>query len=352
MIVRLSALVCLGTAGLLAAPHTRAAVFCADSGAEIAGALAIAATNGEDDQVRIVSGSYTLASTLVHSTHEAFGLSISGRWDAICTAQSGSFSRLDGGGSQRILRINSDALSNLAIFDLYFSGGRSDSGGALLVETSGRNVSIERNLFLGNHSTGGAGAARIAVSTSSSLVVVRNNAFLGNSAVDGAGFVIDASIGNAYVNGNTVVGNTSTIAGATCGGLCIAGASAFHVSNNILWNNSGGDLHIGNTGEARLSYNDIGSMNGQAPALDLGNLAVDPGFAPGLLNLRLAPDSPLVNAGTYRAQGNIGDLDADRAPRLLGASVDIGAYETDVLLRDGFDAAPSTAQAMEYRPDN
>jgi len=62
-----------------------------------------------------------------------------------------------------------------------------------------------------------------------------------------------------------------------------------------------------------------------------------PQFASGLLNFRLAPDSPLVNRGFDLSSGDIGAWDLAGGERLQGVHVDIGAYESDVLLRDGFD---------------
>ena len=333
---------------LVLAWPARAATFCADSAAGIAQALDSAENNGQADDIRIVSGSYVLANGLVLSTHEAFGVSISGRWNPDCSAQTGAVTALDGNNAVRILYVSSDADSALAVTDLYFTrgdGAAAPGGGALTIETSARSVVIERNFFIGNRTaSGSAGAARVAVSTSDSRVTVRNNVVLGNSAPEGAGFVVNASIGNAYVTGNTIVANTATIAGALCGGLCIAGASDFEVSNNILWSNTGADLHIGNTGSALLFFNDIDAMSGSPPGGEgVGNVRVEPGFAPGLLNLQLAPDSPLVNRGGYRIHGGVGDLDAARAPRHQGITVDIGAYETDVLLRDSFDGAGATS---------
>lgn len=328
-------------------PHAaRAALVCVDTPAALATALESAEANGEDDDIRIVAGSYALPATLVHSTHEAFALVLSGGWNAGCTARGAAFTTLDGGGSHRVLHVSSDATGDLAITDILFSGGWNDAaiaGGALAIETSSRDVLIERNVFAGNEDTHQGGAARIAVSTSNSLVTVRNNVVLGNSAPEAAGLVINASIGDAYVVNNTIVANTTSIAGALCGGLCISGGSDFTLSNNILWSNPAGDLHIGNTGAATLLHNDIGSIGGGSPGPgSTGNLDVDPGFAPGLLNLRLAADSPLVDAGLDSAPGGVGPFDLGGAVRVQGAHVDIGAYETDdSIFDDGFESSPA-----------
>jgi hypothetical protein len=317
-----------------------AAVHCVGTPAALAAALETSETNGQDDDLRVVSGTYGLTIPLVHSSHEAFSLLLSGRWNAGCTVQGGAASVLDGGGTLRILYVFSDATADLAITDLTFSGGHNTAGIAgagLSIETSSRNVRVERNLFFGNSDSGSAGGARIAVSTADSVLTVRNNIALGNSAPEGAGIVVNAGIGVAHVVGNTIVANTTSIAGALCGGLCISGGSDYTLSNNILWSNPAGDLHIGGTGTTLLHSNDIGAVSGSPPDGEFDGISVDPGFAPGLLNLNLAPDSPLVNRGRDDAIGGIGALDAAGAPRRQGAHVDIGAYESDVLFRDGFE---------------
>ena len=327
-----------------------AALACVDTPAALAAALDGAEANGEDDDVRIVAGVYDLPATLVHSTHETFALTISGGWNAGCTARGTGFTSLDGGGTHRVLHVLSDATADLAITDILFSGGWNDAaaaGGALAIETASRDVRVERNVFVGNQDTHQGGAARIAVSTSDSLVIVRNNVVLGNSAPEAAGLVVNASLGEAYVVNNTIVANTTSIAGALCGGLCISGGSDFTLGNNILWDNPAGDLFIGNTGTATLLHNDVGTISGGAPGPgSAGNLDVDPGFAPGLLNLRLAADSPLVDAGLDNAPGGIGPFDIAGATRLQGAHVDMGAYETaDSIFENGFETSPTQAPA-------
>lgn len=332
---------CLTVACLCLASPSPAAVFCADTESSLIAALDAAETNGEDDEIRIVEGTYLLGSALTLSIHEAFAVALSGRWNAGCDAQTGASTTLDGQDASRILYAFSDVDSALTISDLVFSNGRNGAGiagGGLSIETSGRNVLIERNLFFGNEDLGSAGAARIAVSTSNSVVTLRNNIVIGNTAPEAGGIAVNASIGQAYVTGNTIVANAATLPGALCGGLCILGGSDFTVANNILWINDGGDLHLGNTGDALLLFNDIGASSGNPPSPGSGgNLSIDPGFAPGLLNTRLAPDSPLVDAGLFDAPGGIGSLDYARAPRVQGEAVDIGAFETDVLFRDGFE---------------
>ena len=83
--------------------------------------------------------------------------------------------------------------------------------------------------------------------------------------------------------------------------------------------------------------NDLGTKDGFAPLSESNELNVDPGFS-GFFSFQPGPASPMVNAGLDAAPGGIGGCcDASGASRVVGKHVDIGAYESDVLLRNGFD---------------
>ncbi len=58
-------------------------------------------------------------------------------------------------------------------------------------------------------------------------------------------------------------------------------------------------------------------------------------MAPGDPHLRY--DSLLRDSGVADPEGGSGSYDADGAGRVLGAGVDVGAFESDALFRDGFD---------------
>jgi hypothetical protein len=136
------------------------------------------------------------------------------------------------------------------------------------------------------------------------------------------------------VTGNTILAN-QLINHSGLGGLDLAGTGHYWISNNILWNNEGNDVYDQN-GHTDYTHNDIGLKDGFAPLSESNDLNVDPDFN-GFLSVSLAPTSPLVNAGLDNPPGGVGGCcDPLGRPRSAGRHVDIGAFESDVLFRNGF----------------
>lgn len=327
-------------AALVIAAPARAALVCADTGDEIQAALDQVMSIGEDATIRIVAGTYARPFYL-SLTEQAPTIDISGGWNAGCTAQDGGSTILDGQHAHQILYMDSfgSARAQVRISRLTFVGGEApDStfggvpGGLDIWGTAG--IVIEQNQFIGNAADTHTPAALGVYGPGSGLLILRNNLFVANTG-QCAAFVNDSSTA-AVISGNTFVANTSNA--SSTGGLVLDGSAAYVIANNILWNNTGGDLYLAGSGGQYLFHNDIGFVGGTpiAPGSE-GNLSVAPQFASGLLNFRLAPDSPLVNRGFDLSSGDIGAWDLAGGERLQGVHVDIGAYESDVLLRDGFD---------------
>jgi predicted outer membrane repeat protein len=133
-----------------------------------------------------------------------------------------------------------------------------------------------------------------------------NSLETGNSAANGGG----ASGGT--LNNSTLVGNTATVMG---GGFNGPGGT---ISSCIIYDNTApsGSNYIG---QATYGY----SCTAPLPP-GTGNVVSDPGFinmAAG--NFRLQTNSPCIDKGN--SSSGIVDLDGRR--RLVGAKIDIGAYE-------------------------
>ena len=126
-------------------------------------------------------------------------------------------------------------------------------------------------------------------------------------------------------------------------GLFVGGNGHFVLSDNIIWNNagSGGSDFVAASANSRTA-DDIGIVGAGSVAGDVaGELSVDPQFAAceGFVcfDFELARSSPLVDAGDDDPPGGLSDADLAGKPRVIGSHVDIGAYENDRLLADGFE---------------
>jgi len=140
---------------------------------------------------------------------------------------------------------------------------------------------------------------------------------------------------SAYVENNTISNSSD--------GICTFDVEIAYIYNNIIWGNS---LH-GITDSANypshitLVSNILQSNNSMSMMpTEVGTLSVDPQFvSPALGDYHLQPTSPAVNSGAPSQPDEIScdvvsytycDTDLDGNPRIRGALIDRGAYETAV----------------------
>jgi len=326
----------------------RAAFFCATSNATIASALTTAATNGQDDLVRITAGTYAPSVPFEFTSEEAFAIEISGGWGPGCTTPRVGTTTIDGQHLFRALRVsqNSNATgASVTISDLTLLAGKAigsgESGGGLYVFNRVAAL-IERLQLLGNHTQNFGGGVYL---STSGPVEFRDNLIVANSADDnGGGAFISTFDPTINVTNNTVFANSATLA-SKAGGIDIFGGNptTSWLSNNIVWNNTAnGAADVVIFGANVRFYNDLGTVIAQpADPVSQGNVSIDPQFRPcsGIVcfEFHLARSSPLVDAGFNSAAGGIGSYDADGKKRLIGTRVDIGAFELDTIFENGFD---------------
>jgi hypothetical protein len=155
---------------------------------------------------------------------------------------------------------------------------------------------------------------------------IANNVIDGNGAVYGGG--IYCSGFSSRIVGNTIAGNTAAYGG---GIYCYSAASAT-IANTIVAFNSSGIL--ASSGAPALRYNcvfgnaDYDYSGVTDPTGSSGNRKEDPQFA-GLTygNVHIQPGSPCRDHGSDADA--LGTADIDGQPRIQGASVDIGADESN-----------------------
>jgi hypothetical protein len=337
-------------ASLLCAEPAAAATHCVGSAAGFASALEGAAGNGQDDEIRLTRGSYEETSSLrflyLADATEAFDLDISGDWNTGCTAQGSSPSAtiIDGNGIDHGLDIwfaGSFATVRLLTFVGGMAPPGNERGGGLQVASVGNDDAlvfrVESNQFVANEAAYG-GALSVSEAT---IIQVVNNVFVANSAsIDfSSAELIAADSGAVYFTNNTVIDN-----GPTGDVLEISAELGANVINNNFHGNSGRDLYVrfdpGWDPVDILRNNNISDWSIPNFPIVENNIDVDPEYQSGFLNFTPVRNSPLVDTGVepeFLAFWYLTDADINESPRVVGAHVDIGAFENDKILVDGFD---------------
>jgi len=347
--------------------------FCVTSVDELTSALAAAQQDQTaSHEIRIHTGHYMTPAGGWRIDIDVRGITIVGGYDnPDCTSQSSdaSLTVLDGHQSARPLTIDTSfafqqtpVARDIVIRGLTFANGSGDRAGGLKVSDAGpittANVLIERNIFRNNAATvyaqdNSGGALLVATDgpdfSGSVFLTVRGNLFSGNRAPDGAAALLFSN-NSIDVSNNTVTANqsfdTSLSVRSTFTTFTLSG---INYSNNIFWANNPDsladtfDLRADSTVRSNLAAdlfnNDLQAVHG-TPRTDQDNRAVDPGFIDSTQgDFHVAKTSMMVDVGIDDPEGGVAPIDLDGTTRVLGAHVDIGAYESnpDTVFQDGFD---------------
>ncbi|MHC4313351.1 MAG: right-handed parallel beta-helix repeat-containing protein [Planctomycetota bacterium] len=256
------------------------------------------------------------------------GGGIYSRTDAVsmlaCTFQ-GNSSEYGGGG------VYSEDASLLLTDCLFIANVGRDyhdaAGGG--IDIDGPEAALFRCVFSGNSASYGGGMA----AGLNTLVV--NSTFIGNTVHEGGGAIVGGE-GLTLVN-CTITGNYCDWFGP--GGIQTSGYVGVTLVNSILWGNSlNGDFSETsqiNRGNAVISYSCVQGWTGLFGGV--GNIGADPCFVDpnGGDNtvgtedddLRLLLDSPCIDTGDNTAIPPSVLTDLDGNPRIIGNTVDMGAYE-------------------------
>lgn len=345
---------------VLSSAVASAADFCVTTGPELQSALSAAASNGEDDFLRLRAGTYAVSAGAVAFAvinFDNFSLNITGGYFEVgpiaCLFGAGPTATvLSGSGVRAVLQLAGASGTNgdLNVRNLTIANGLNSDGSAGGLRIGGfanytGDILIERVIFDNNVSTTFGGG--LSGGTDGGTFTLRNSVFSNNRASINGGA---ASIANnatsaasyrAFVGNNTFAANACTLgAPPSCnnGGIRLGGNARYVVYNNAFAFNAGIDLQFPDNGD--LYNNNVPTLSGTPDAMS-GNLAfADPGFVSvGVGNYRLMVSSPLRNAGT--ASFDTGSLDNDGSPRLNDDRYDIGAYENQaILFRGSFESLP------------
>lgn len=346
---------------------------------------------GAGDQVWVAEGTYyptggtdrTISFTVVEDTRLYGGFAggetrLSERdWAANRTVLSGNIGapELETDNSFHVVQVDGDGtpVTAATVIDGFtITGGYANSGvdpdffgGGL--QCYGRSADGGcsprlQNLFIVDNyaQTGGGGMSTEGASDGDSSPEIVNVVFSGNtSGSNGGGLFVYGAFGTSSptLDNVTLVGN---VAGAAADGGAIHNNQGEPILNNsVLWGNSaGGDGdQVNNSENPTTVANTIiqGGVNGSGVAGEPntdggGNLDADPLFVDadgaddiaGTLDddLRLQAGSPAIDAGDESllpldlfdmdGDGDVAErlpLDLDGDPRVVGADVDMGAYE-------------------------
>ena len=230
---------------------TFGATFCVSDATGLQSALTTAQSNGEDDTIQIVQGTYE--GNWTYASTEANSLAVEGGYTSACASQTidPGNTVLDGGGVDNVLAlVISAAAPDLSVEGLTLRNGSASTvaqGGGLYAKTSGR-VTLTNNIFSGNTASIDGGGSYVYCTRGA----LTDNTFSGNTATDGYG-------GGAYVYGacpltnNIFSGNTASIGGgAYVHGEDIELYGACPLTNNIFSGNTaasmGGGAYVHGTG--------------------------------------------------------------------------------------------------------
>ena len=222
-----------------------------------------------------------------------------------------------------------------------FTDNSSEEGGGLDIGGGGAIITMNANTFINNSSTlDGAGAS---VSGASLIALLTNNIFVGNET--------DADGGGAQIRGGsitvTLVNNTFTlnIAAGVGGGLDIElldDTAAANLYNNIVFNNSGGDIYVDDDADGNLvgapvllmnnDYSDFETLCENTVGCftnitEMDNIDAVPDFVNAVGgNVGIFEGSPVINEGDPAAP-DLPATDFLGNPRFIGPAPDIGAVE-------------------------
>ncbi len=209
--------------------------------------------------------------------------------------------------------------------DCRFVDNAGELGGAFAaVNTAGARLV---NAWFGGNNGNFGGAVYVQLGT---LAIV-NSVFYDNYVINYGGGIYNV-VGNVTVTNGTFHANTATDGGA----MANNGASPV-ITNSIFWGDTGGEIYNFAGSAPVVSYSLVEASGGSGPGwssavgIDGGNnLDTDPLFEDAAnADFRLGSGSLAIDSGDNTAS-ELAVTDFDGLPRVMGGTVDMGAYEFDL----------------------
>lgn len=344
----------------LSAVPADAALFCVGTPAELSAALSSADSNAQNDIIRIRNGVYALPSRVEVVAENGFSLDVSGGWSSVGGGQCNLFNGaadstvLNAGavpGTQvmRVLSAGGNS-GNVTVSHLGMTGGRGlgANAGCLNVDvgTNSSQIILDRLAIAGCHNNQTLSAGAVSINHDGSAdVILRNSVIVENSSTSGAAVTVIASGpegSTVRLFNNTIANNHPVTTSAVP-----AGVRAWQISGQIeLFNNAIVGNGLANQADVEsvtnLSVEDnVLSKNWVGPVTAAGTNHIvanwQPLFTDYPSNLRPAPTSLLRDEGSLNVVNFAGTADFAFTLRVQGNRIDVGAYEFETLLRNGFE---------------
>ncbi len=307
----------------IASTRVVAADFCVQNDTQLSTALAFIGFAGGPNRILLGAGkTLHLANTVLdndQNPYYASQLTIAGGYDATCSVQAtqdAASSVLDGTGLHAHPSVHVDstfALNTLTIAHLAVPFSFSVYGDSARLRV--QHVRVVDGGAIGL-SAGDGDDARITVSDS---VFAR----MGGDTYDWA-LNLAASGDGAHID----LLNTTVTASSRNGVRIYNPQGISSLYNNILYGNAPGFVDLDQNEAVWAFNNTIGSHDGGFIAGSLNNLATNPLFV-SATDYNLQFTSPARDSGTSAVPGGLSAYDVEGGVRVVGPTVDRGAYEND-----------------------
>jgi len=246
--------------------------FCVTTGTELQTALTTAASNAEDDTIKIVQGTYT--GNFVYAFSEANNLTVEGGYTSACGSReiNPANTVLDGDAKDRVLALSCpDYAPEFVVSGLTLRNGKTSYDGCgLYAMANGGGLTLTNNVISEN-STEKSGGGVYAIDFTT--VTLTNNTISENSAEwFGGGVYSHSSIGTVTLTNNTISENSAIYYYG--GGVCVETSNTVMLTNNTINKNSGrskgGGVCVINSHTVTLTNNTI-SENSDSSGIYVSN---------------------------------------------------------------------------------
>jgi hypothetical protein len=321
-------------------------VHCVSTSAELQAALNTAQSNGMNDVIQLVQGTYKVygLQEFYYSSGEPYSLVIKGGYTNGCSSRElnpantildGEKVYLEGSASgvAYIYDWGNSPFVKLNIEGLSIQNGQGEFVGGLYINSNKGSINLANNIISGNISAAGG----CYVVTDNGKVSIVDNLIINNVAnTYSGGFSISSTQGTIDIINNTITGNNANNEWGYAGGISLHMNSALskaNIYNNIIWGNVGQnaeDIYIDNyeNGTVNAYNNDFHPSEVYGAFTHAGNnINASPMFVDAAnSDYHLAFGSPCIDAGNASAP-SLPSTEFEGENRILGIAPDIGADE-------------------------